>query len=56
MIKLRGFISTVAELFQFLWHRRLWWLMPMIVVLLLFAAVIVLASTTGVGPLIYTLF
>ncbi len=56
MIALRGIVTTLGELFRFLWRRRLWWLAPMIVALLIFAALIVLGSATGVGPLIYTLF
>lgn len=56
MLALRGMITTLGELFRFLWRRRLWWLVPMVVVLLIFAALIVLGSAAGVGPFIYTLF
>jgi hypothetical protein len=51
-----GILGTLRELFQFLWARKLWWLIPAVVVLLVFAALIVLATTSGIGPLIYTLF
>lgn len=56
MPALRGIASTLGELFQFLWQRKLWWLIPMIVILLLFAVLIVVGSTGGVGAFIYTLF
>lgn len=56
MLVLRAIAGTLAELFVFLWNRRLWWLMPAMVVLVLFALVIVLGSATGIGPFIYTLF
>lgn len=49
-------LGVVGELLRFLWQRKLWWLMPMVFVLLLFALLIVFASTSGIGPFIYTLF
>lgn len=49
-------LGIVGELFQFFWHRKLWWLMPMLFMLFLFGIVIVLGNTSGVGPFIYTLF
>ena len=49
-------LGVVGELLGFLWQRKLWWLIPMVLVLLLFALVIVFASTSGIGPFIYTLF
>ena len=51
-----GIFGTLRELFQFLWARKLWWLIPAVVVLLVFGALIVLATTSGIGPFIYTLF
>lgn len=56
MVALQGVMQTVSELFQLLWHRKLWWLMPMVIVLLILAVLVLLAGTTGVGPFIYTLF
>lgn len=53
---IRGLAQTVAELFRFLWGRKLWWLIPMFAVLLVFGALIVLGSVAGVGPFIYSLF
>ena len=49
-------LGVVGELLRFLWQRKLWWLIPMVVVLLLFALLVVFASTSGIGPFIYTLF
>jgi len=56
MRALRGMLSTLGELFQLLWSRKLWWLIPMVVVMLLFVLLIVLGSAPGIGPVIYTLF
>jgi len=56
---LRGMASNlgvVAELFGYLWQRRLWWLIPMVALLMLFGVLLVFASTSGIGPFIYTLF
>lgn len=49
-------VSIAGELIQALWQRRLWWLIPLVVVLLAFALMVLLASTSGIGPFIYTLF
>ena len=49
-------LGVVGELLRFLWQRKLWWLIPMVVVLMLFALLVVFASTSGIGPFIYTLF
>ena len=49
-------LGVFGELLSFLWQRKLWWLIPMVFVLLVFALLIVFASTSGVGPFIYTLF
>lgn len=48
--------GVVGELLRFLWQRKLWWLIPMIVVLMVFGLLIVFASSSGIGPFIYTLF
>ncbi len=48
--------GVVAELFQFLWRRKLWWLIPMVTLLMLFAMLMIFASSSGIGPFIYTLF
>ena len=51
-----GGMSTIAELFQFLWARRLWWLIPFVAVLILTAVLLIIGQVTGVAPFIYTLF
>jgi hypothetical protein len=48
--------GVVGELLGFLWQRKLWWLIPMVVVLLVFGLLLVFASSSGIGPFIYTLF
>lgn len=48
--------SVVGELLTFLWKRKLWWLIPMMTILLIFALFMAFATTSGLGPLIYTLF
>jgi hypothetical protein len=49
-------IADAAKLIAYLGHRKLWWLIPMVVLLLLFGLMVVFASTSGLGPFIYTLF
>jgi len=49
-------MSVVGELLGYLWKQRLWWLIPMVALLMVFGLLIILASTSGVGPFIYTLF
>jgi hypothetical protein len=49
-------LGVAGELLGFLWQRKLWWLIPMIIVLLLFGLLLIFASTSGIGPFIYTLF
>ena len=51
-----GGVGTIAELFQFLWARRLWWLIPFVAILILTAVLLIVGQVTGVAPFIYTLF
>jgi hypothetical protein len=56
---LRNMLSNagvVGELLGFLWRNKKWWLIPMVSVLVVFGLFLVFASTSGLGPLIYTLF
>jgi hypothetical protein len=48
--------STVGELLQLLWARKLWWMVPMVVALLLLGSLLLVGQATGVAPFIYTLF
>lgn len=49
-------LGVVRELLGFLWERKLWWLIPMVALLMVFGLLLIFASSSGVGPLIYTLF
>ena len=49
-------LGVVGEMFSLLMHRKRWWLIPMVAVLALFGLLMIFASTSGVGPFIYTLF
>jgi hypothetical protein len=49
-------LSTVGELFEYLWARKIWWLMPFVTVLLIVALLLLVGEVTGIAPFIYTLF
>lgn len=49
-------LSSLRELFSFLWKRKLWWLMPMIVVFLVFGILLLFVGSSPLAPLIYPLF
>ena len=53
---MRSNIRTAGELLRFLWKRKLWWLTPMVVLLLMLGLLIIFASSSGIGPFIYSLF
>jgi hypothetical protein len=53
---MRAHFGILAELFEFLWRRKLYWLIPMIITLAVFAVFILLAANPGTRPFIYTLF
>lgn len=60
---MRGWLSGVfantgvlGDLFSYLWSHGLWWMIPMVSVLLIFGLLLVFASSSGIGPFIYTLF
>ena len=48
--------GILAELFTFLWARKLWWMLPMVFILVIFGALLVFAATVPGGAFIYTLF
>jgi hypothetical protein len=56
MIAIKGILSTLSNLFLYLWRQKRWWLIPLVVLLVLFGVLIILGSATGVGPFIYTIF
>jgi hypothetical protein len=49
-------MGIVGEIFSFLWRNKRWWLIPMVAVLLVFGFALMFATSSGLGPLIYTLF
>jgi hypothetical protein len=51
-----GGTGTIAELFRFLWMRRMWWMIPFVATLLLVAVLLLVGQATGIAPFIYTLF
>jgi hypothetical protein len=53
MPKNRGLI---AETWDFLMVRRVWWLAPIIVMLLIAGALIIFAQSSAVSQFIYALF
>lgn len=49
-------VSVVREFVSYLWQRRMWWLIPMVILLLMFGLLLIFASTSGIGPFVYSLF
>lgn len=49
-------LGIIAELFAFLWQRKVWWLIPIVLILLFFGLVIIFAQGSAIAPFIYTLF
>ncbi len=49
-------LSVVAELWQFLKHRKKWWLGPIILFLLLLGFLIVFLEGSALAPFIYAIF
>ncbi len=49
--------STLAELFNLLWQRKLWWMIPLVSMLVLVVAFLLFANAAGVvAPFLYTVF
>ena len=48
--------STIAELWEFLRARKLYWLTPIVFVLILLSALLVFTEGSSVAPFIYALF
>lgn len=47
--------SALGQVWRFAMANKKWWMAPIIIVLLL-VGVLVVVSSTGAGPLLYTLF
>ena len=52
----RNRFSTLAEVVEFLTHRKRLWLLPILIVLLVISSFIVMTEGSAVLPLIYALF
>jgi len=53
---MKGKLSIVRELWDFMKVRKKWWLGPIIAMLLFLGMLIVLTQGTALAPFIYTLF
>lgn len=53
---MKAALSTLRELMGFLWKEKMWWMIPMLLVMLVFVGILVFGNSTGLGPLLYTLF
>jgi uncharacterized protein DUF5989 len=49
-------MRTIAELWDYIKHRKKFWLLPLLLVLLLFGGLIILAQGSAIAPFIYTIF
>lgn len=49
-------MSFVMEFWTFLKVRKKFWLLPVLVMIFAFGALMLVAESSGVAPLIYTLF
>lgn len=49
-------VSTIKEIFNFIWKGKKWWLAPLLILLLLLGALIVFTEGSALAPFIYTLF
>ena len=49
-------MSFLAELWEFMRHRKKYWLFPIFVMVVIFGGLIVLTKGSAVAPFIYTLF
>ena len=47
--------SIVAEVFAFLWQRKLWWLMPLAVLIFVIGVLFLIAQVSSVAPWMYPL-
>jgi hypothetical protein len=47
--------AIVAEVFTFLWQRKLWWLMPLAVLIFMIGVLFLIAQVSSVAPWMYPL-
>lgn len=48
--------SIAGELFQFMWHEKLWWMVPIVALLLIVGLLLIFAHSSPIAPFLYTLF
>lgn len=48
--------GILAEMFDFLKNRKIWWMTPIIVILILLGFLLVFAQSSPLAPFIYTMF
>lgn len=49
-------LSSIVELFRFIWKKKQWWLLPIVITLLILGILLTLAQSTPLGPFMYTIF
>ncbi|MGB1040806.1 MAG: DUF5989 family protein [Flavobacteriales bacterium] len=49
-------LSTLGQLFGFLWKRRKFWLIPIIIILVMLILLALLGESSVVAPFIYSIF
>jgi hypothetical protein len=49
-------MKFLAEFWEFLKVRKIWWITPIVIVLLVLGIAIWLAESSAVAPFIYTIF
>ena len=49
-------MRLLAELTEFILHRKAYWLIPILMVMLIFGGLVVISQGTAIGPFIYTIF
>ena len=47
--------AIIAEVFEFLWQRKLWWLIPLTILLFLIGILFAIAQVSSVAPWMYPL-
>jgi len=48
--------SLIAEFWNFLKVRKVWWLLPIIIMLFLLGGLLIVVQSSAVSPFIYMLF
>ncbi|MFA7682303.1 MAG: DUF5989 family protein [Candidatus Peribacteraceae bacterium] len=49
-------LAIFAELWRFLWVRKMWWLLPIILMIVLLGLILIFAQGSPLAPFIYTVF